>query len=482
MKFSEAFGIKKSQAELDFVDIPLHTDIPLFIDPYALSKRRDNWSDDCHKCVVDYFQMVIETIREGNDSVALKLLSHLSEPNETRLGLSKRKPMGRGVAKKQASELFNKLKQSNAVKTGILTELEECDLYIEGIARDKISDITTNITKYYLIQYTAYQCDLLNVKTQKDVASGFFWNPQNRDWEQDFFNLPVFNGQKIILVPKAVVRYDLAYDYQNYYNNFIVNFLQAEHSADESLVRTLKSGEKRPPYKKDIKSRYPISKDFVYSFTREHPDVLEKYKKSISGVLREITNEEIADVSGEGLDSTRIIDSLISKLRAMAPGQDNASVYHDLVIGILEVIFYPVLINPRKQYPLHEGRKIIDITYDNASKKGFFVSMVDTHRLPCPRVIFECKNYSGDPANPELDQLIGRFSLNFGMVGFLVCRNIKNKKLFLKRCNDTYKDDKGCIIPLQDEDLINLLEITKRKEDSQKEDYLQTKLKEMLSI
>jgi len=26
-KFSEAFGIDKSQAELDFVDIPLHTDV-----------------------------------------------------------------------------------------------------------------------------------------------------------------------------------------------------------------------------------------------------------------------------------------------------------------------------------------------------------------------------------------------------------------------------------------------------------------------
>jgi hypothetical protein len=36
-RFSTYYGLVKSQAELDFVDVPLETDIRLFVDPYALS-------------------------------------------------------------------------------------------------------------------------------------------------------------------------------------------------------------------------------------------------------------------------------------------------------------------------------------------------------------------------------------------------------------------------------------------------------------
>jgi hypothetical protein len=42
MKFSEAFGLNKIQAELDFVDIEVDGDTPLYVDPFALSIRKDD--------------------------------------------------------------------------------------------------------------------------------------------------------------------------------------------------------------------------------------------------------------------------------------------------------------------------------------------------------------------------------------------------------------------------------------------------------
>jgi hypothetical protein len=43
-RFSAAFHIGKTQAELDFVDVSLTTDNLLFPDPFVLSQRVDHWS------------------------------------------------------------------------------------------------------------------------------------------------------------------------------------------------------------------------------------------------------------------------------------------------------------------------------------------------------------------------------------------------------------------------------------------------------
>lgn len=37
MKISELFGITKSQHELDFVDVDIDSDTPLFLDPYFIA-------------------------------------------------------------------------------------------------------------------------------------------------------------------------------------------------------------------------------------------------------------------------------------------------------------------------------------------------------------------------------------------------------------------------------------------------------------
>jgi hypothetical protein len=92
----------------------------------------------------------------------------------------------------------------------------------------------------------------------------------------------------------------------------------------------------------------------------------------------------------------------------------------------------------------------------NIARRGFF-SWVAAHQS-ASHIYVECKNYAGDPANPELDQMAGRFSPSRGKVGLLVCRKIDKKDLFIKRCRDTALDDRGFIIPLDDADLEALVE------------------------
>lgn len=174
-KFSEYFELNKSQPELDFVDITPGTDIPLFIDPYSASIRTDEWSIKCNLHIRSFFQTLINYIRSNHVNEAKNLLNYLHEPNETCLGLSSANPNGRRVGGKQASDLYQNLLKSQAAKTGLLSELAECDLFIEGIGRDKISDITTNIIRKLLIEYTQQQANLLGIELT-EVASGFLWD------------------------------------------------------------------------------------------------------------------------------------------------------------------------------------------------------------------------------------------------------------------------------------------------------------------
>jgi hypothetical protein len=69
--FSTHFRLNKSQAELDFVDIPIEKDLPLFIDPFALSLRQERWSQRAHVTLISFFEKIIEVIRNGDLETAI---------------------------------------------------------------------------------------------------------------------------------------------------------------------------------------------------------------------------------------------------------------------------------------------------------------------------------------------------------------------------------------------------------------------------
>jgi hypothetical protein len=454
--FSRTFHIPKTQAELDFVDVSLTNDNKLFIDPFALSQRRDRWSSECHSTLVAFFQQVIDRIRSHREADARELLMHFREPNETRLGFSAHRPQGAGIGSFQAGQLFDALSDSVAVQTGFLSSLEECELMIDGISRDKISDLTTNVIRGQLVEYTKDQCDLLGVATQP-VALAPWFELGEMAWVNDYVDLPVWRGCPILLVPKSIVRYDPAYEHQRYYRQFVLPFLQAENiDAGTALVRTLKKGQKRV-YKKDLAAIYPLTKEFLYSFSRQHPQVLTSYRETLERLEQTDRNSEV-----DSADEPIIAEALAQALRGIMPGTAAASEYHSLIIGVVEFVFFPKLIYPRKEQEIHDGRKRIDIMMQNAAHRGIFYDIPNIQRLTCAYVPFECKNYVTEVANPELDQLAGRFSANRGWLGFLCCRHFEDRALFIQRCRDTFRDNRGLILPIDDDTVLRFLDLIGR--------------------
>ena len=364
--------------------------------------------------------------------------------------------------------------KSRAAQSGILTEIAECDLFVQGIGRDKISDMTTNIVRRLLIEYTQAQCNFHGIPLIGEVASGRLWDAAEQQWEDEYVSLPVVAGKKVILVPKYSVRYKMAIEGKDYYDHFALNFLQDEEIRSHSgLVRVFKNG-RRFVSKKDLKKRYPYDKDWLAEFSEKHPKVLAHYKR-ISGARARLRDAAAEGILSEEFDEASFAQSLQERLREIPAGRREATTFHKAVSGILEFLFWPNWIYPMTEHPIHEGRKRIDITYTNAAQDGFFYRLPTGRRIPCGKIMVECKNYFDDPANPELDQLAGRFNVNRGQVGLLVCRNVVDAGLLLKRCRDTAKDGRGYILVLGDEDINQMLHSVAKGNRKAIDQYLERK-------
>jgi hypothetical protein len=476
MRFSEFFGLDREQVELDFVDIPMTTDLPLYVDPYALSLEEAQWFVDCNNLVIDFFELVVNCIREGEENRARGLLQNLKEPNDTHLGLSSGKPRGSGIGGMQSEQIFERLRQSEAVRTGMLTDLADAELVIPGIGRDKISDMTTNSIRGPLLEYTRAQCVLHRIPVRR-VAGGMCWDPIIGNWRNIYAELPIYGLGRVVLVPKAAVRHDLTIDHQKYYQHFVLEYLQSEHlDAGSALVHTLKGG-RRVVYKKDLKEEYPLDKQFIYEFTRDHPEVLEQYKSSLPPVPTMMTDQSIELVQPD----PRVVDvsAIVDRLRNTPSGNDAAASYHNTILGALTAVFSPSLVYPTKEQEINEGRKRIDISFTNRDMTGFFYYLNTIHGIHCPYIFFECKNYGRDVANPEIDQLAGRFSDTRGKFGFLVCRDVSDRESLIRRCRDLVRDKGEYIIVLTDQDISNLLTMKSRQGLSDIDTFLSSRLAEL---
>lgn len=138
-------------------------------------------------------------------------------------------------------------------------------------------------------------------------------------------------------------------------------------------------------------------------------------------------------------------------LRGIPRGKRSATVYHRQIASLLQDIFASSFGPAVIEQEIDQGRKRLDIVYPNIAERGFF-RWLSLHRQ-ASHVVVECKNYVADIANPELDQLTGRFAPWRSEVGLLVNRQLGDKDRLIARCRDAAQAGRGIVIPLDDGDL-----------------------------
>lgn len=463
---STIFKLERSQATLDFVDVDIEHDTRVFVSPRALTLMQTDWGDGCVSLIQNFFETVLKLIKDGKNADAETLLQELREPNETHLGMSQGKSRGRALGNESAHDVWRALSQSTAAKSGLIQDLEDTVLLIHGISVDIVSDITTNIIRGPLIEYTQEQARQLGIPLTQGVPSGPMWHPGRREWITDFVELPITKTGKLLLVPKAIVRRTSLYDMQYYYRHYMLEHMQREElKAGSALVKMLKKGPK--VHKKDLIEKYGGDKKAVIEQTLKRPDVLDEYRREMGKrPFLPLSHEDLDNVEG---DKPTDWDGLLNAVTSLGTGAEHAGTYEKAIEALLTALFYPDLVRPVYQHEIHQGRKRIDIKYTNMAGVGFFEWLAKHYMAP--QIFVECKNYRSEVANPELDQLSGRFGRSRGNVGILVARRFDDKSRFEQRCRDTALDGRGYIIALDDDDLAALVAARKAEDEAPYREY-----------
>jgi hypothetical protein len=208
------------------------------------------------------------------------------------------------------------------------------------------------------------------------------------------------------------------------------------------------------------------------------------YKRRLEEITRKIPKRRYKTKAPRDVIKTKSVNidkQYLEELKGIPPGRakKRASKYHNLIFNILKFVFNDSLSKPKKEDQWDDKTQRVDITFKNLREKGFFKQLAEGYNITCPNIFIECKNYSKDVANPEFSQIHNRLNNIRGQFGIIVCRKIRDSQKIKTRQTTLAKDNKYVIV-LDDSCIKKIVEFKIKNEDSQIDDYLEEKFKELI--
>jgi hypothetical protein len=441
-----------SQYDVDFVIPRIGIDLPLGIDPFLMFKSRDEEFRRLHAVVISHFNSGVEAIRRGRPDLANEIFD-FPEVSAIGLGYTKSGKRGSGLGSYLRDLIIGTIQASPGLQERGVIHVEEMQLLAAQIGPDRISDISANILKNHLIEYTQRQAQLWDIPLKAGVPMPHVYDETSQSWVDIYVDLPVSptDGAPVLFVPRRIVR---ALPWINY-----DDFLQRDFRAFMDARRKL------------IKSTGPTS-----GARSGKVDVANLTRQDISIVDRYVKNRE--QHAGEAQPSMEYIDekaqsraaALSDKLKSIPPGREHASEYQYLVLEILNFLFSPELIDGKPEVRTIDGTERRDIIFTNDSDETFWSYARTNHDSLL--VMFEVKN-TEEVDMAAVAQTATYLGSRLGRFGFIVTRKEPSSSVF-KKTISVWNDsgvEKKVILVLSDEQLLELLKI--RAEDKSPTKWIQ---------
>jgi hypothetical protein len=429
-----------SQYDVDFVIPFIGVDISVGIDPFLLFKSRDPAYRELHKILINTFNAGIDAIRQDKLDEANRLFD-FPEVAAIGMGYTQKSKRGSGVGSYLARLIIESLVGSPSLQERGIRHVEEMQLVSAGIGPDRVSDITANVLKRFLIDYTQRQCAMWDISLKSKVPIEHIYDPSSHSWEDSYEDLPVSprDGSPILLVPRRLVR---ALPWINY-DDFIATEFKAYLSAKRTARRQ--------------------SLDAIASSKRGKPEVVTVTRGDISLVERYVRGREQQSAQARPSidyideDACREAERLKEKLKATPAGRENAAAYQELVLEILNYLFNPELIDGQPEVRTFEGTERRDIIFTNDSDESFWDYVRTTHDGIF--IMFEAKN-TNDLDMPEINQTATYLGDRIGRLGVIVTRT-NPRETVQRKMYSVWNDSspRKVILTLADEQLRELLDL-----------------------
>lgn len=261
MTFSETKELPiHGHCDIDFVDVRLETDTTLYIDPERIALSTHPFAPTALQCINDFFSTLCHAAFAQNDLALYQLLSYGREPNETHLGLSTFASQGRGTSPEILMPIVKDMIRERLFEDQLVTQISDLSLWTPNFGYDRLSDLTTNIIRAVLYDYTLQQYEHWNIpRIDESKSLACSWNPATHEWETRQFSKLVAEGYQILLVPKVFVGRNMLSSPGQLLWKIALRYRQNEHLDKRSNLchyKTYRDGTEVcfPPTKKEVYS------------------------------------------------------------------------------------------------------------------------------------------------------------------------------------------------------------------------------------
>lgn len=427
-RLNDFFSLPFRQEDVDFIIPFIDEDVPFYIDPFLLWKSPSQQDNSLHLNLINNFNFLGNQFLKGNTD-CIDILINCSECNEIGLGTSKFKS-GKRIGQKTSNEILSLYKDIPQITKSGFLHFEEIQLFIDNVAEDRISDITANFIKSFLIDYTIDQCEKVNIPIER-VNIDYFDSKTNKFITDNGF-LPINPNTKtpILFVPKRWVRHTTFISYENYCKEYYSPTI-------------LKEGQKPERVK-------------VLNFNRHNYDLVQTYIKIKERQQTDCKNDPLFKQIPV-LSTKRKLDTIIKLPTGKTDNADR--VYEDTLCPLLASLLYPHLDFAQEQSRTESGVSIRDLVFYNNCSEEFLNDIYTTYQ--CKQIVFELKNVK-ELSNDHVDQVNRYLKDTFGRFAIIFTRNEPPKKV-IRNLIDLWSGQRKCILVLTDEDLKLMCQVFESK-------------------
>lgn len=432
-RLTDYHGIYAAQVDLDFAIPFLDEDIPLYLDPFMLWRSPSQQDQALHTGLIKAFNHLGVLAGQGKEAQAVDTLIIASECDEVGLGTSLTR-RGKRIGADKAREIISLFESIPHYKQSGFRHFEEIQFFIEGVSKDRISDIGCSFLKSFLIDFTIEQCQKLGVPTQ-DCSIEHVYDARSGKFKREVgVPLPVNpeNGSPIILVPKRWLRFAPWISYDEYF-------------------------EKHCPQDEISHEPEELTRVKVLNYNRHNYGVIDQYIQIKERTADDCANDPL--FSQIPVTSAKRVFSEIKKLPTGKIGGADVK-YEKLVGRLLPSLFYPSLDFAQEQARTADGVSIRDLIFFNTRSTPLLEELMDDYGSR--QITFEMKNVAAIERT-HIDQLNRYLTDELGKFGVFVTRNPLKRAEFQRTIN-LWSGQRKAIVSLTDADFEQMVEVFDSKQ------------------